>query len=303
MLTNILFGIAAGAAFYYLCAWWIAARELRSMTYIEVRNAQIEEDTQLERRSSRRERIEMQLTNLGYEGDWTPLLAGVAFLYLAIGVILSIFGFGNAIGAILALPLALFGAIAALISAGQKRRGRFERQLLQVLTSVAGHLESGDVPQMAFQKAARLVENPLRAELEAALASRIGSDSLSGAMRGLAMRYPSKSMQLLVAALAIDDTVGARLSPALRQAQTILERQFELAAEGNAEISQAKGEFFAISGVMATIALVFIVGSGGQAREAYSSAGGITVLVIALSNYLIGVFRARGVFRKAAAGR
>ncbi len=303
MLLNILLGLAAGGAAYYLCAWWATSRELRSMGYVDVRNAQIEEDTERERRLSRRERIGRQLSNFGYDGDWTPLLIGVAFIYLAVAVALSFFGFGDVVGAVLALPLAIGGSVAALASSRRKRAERFERQLLQVLTSVAGHLESGDVPQMAFQKAARLVENPLRGELEAALAARIGTDSLSGAMKDLASRYPSKAMQLLVAALAIDDTVGARLSPALRQAQAILERQFELAAEGTAEIAQARGEFYAITGVMAVIALILVAGSGGQAKEAYTSPAGLTVVGLALANYILGVFRARKIFRKAGRGQ
>jgi tight adherence protein B len=303
VLLNILLGLAAGATAYYLCAWWATSRELRNMGYVDVRNAQIEEDTERERRLSRRQQIGQQLTNLGYEGDWTPLLIGVAFIYLTIAVALSFFGFGDALGAVLALPLALGGSIAALATARRRRSERFEKQLLQVLTSVAGHLESGDVPQMAFQKAARLVENPLRGELEAALAARIGTDSLSDAMRELAQRYPSKAMQLLVAALAIDDAVGARLSPALRQAQTILERQFELAAEGTAEISQARGEFYAITGVMAVIAMLLIAGSGSEAKAAYTSPGGIAVVGLALGNYVLGVFRARKIFRKAGRGQ
>ncbi|MFM7088865.1 MAG: type II secretion system F family protein [Candidatus Paceibacterota bacterium] len=273
------------------------------MTYIEVRSAQIEENSRLEKRSSRRKRLRDKLSDAGYDGDWTPLLIGITFIYLLISTALTFAGFGNIIGAIAALPLATGGSIAALSAARRKKIHRFEKQLLQVLTSVAGHLESGDVPQMAFQKAAKLVENPLRGELEQVLASRLGSDSLSESMEYLLEKYPSKAMRLLVAALAIDDTVGARLSPALRQAQVILERQFELAAEGSAEISQARGEFYAITGVMAVIALTLLAGSGGQARESYTSTGGVIVISIALLNYAVGIIRARKVFSKAERGR
>lgn len=302
MLLNLLLGLTAGGAFYYLLAWLTASRDLRSMSYVDVRNAQIEEDISLERRLSRREQIERRLMALGYEGDWTPLLAGVTFLYLVIGVVLSFFGFGTIVGVVIALPISIIGAVTALASARRKRMGRFERQLVQVLSSVAGHLESGDVPQMAFQKAARLVENPLRSELEAALASKIGSESLSGAMGELGRRYPSKAMRLLVAALAIDDRVGARLSPALRQAETILERQFELAAEGQAEVSQARSEFYSIAIVMAVIAVLLIAGSGGEARSAYTSASGIFAMSLGIINYAFGAYRAQRIFRKAARG-
>lgn len=303
MLLNLLLGLATGGAAYYFCSWLYSSFSLRSMNYIEVRSAQIEENARLERKLTKRKRLEEKLSDVGYDGDWTPLLIGVSFIYLLLSTALTFAGFGNLLGALLALPLALGGSVAAIVTARKKKLMRFEKQLLQVLTSVAGHLESGDVPQMAFQKATKLVENPLRGELEQVLASRLGSDSLSDSMSELASRYPSKAMRLLVAALAIDDTVGARLSPALRQAQVILERQFELAAEGSAEISQARGEFYAITGVMAVIALVLLAGSGGQARDAYTSPGGIIVIGLALFNYSIGVFRAKRVFSRAERGR
>jgi Flp pilus assembly protein TadB len=303
VLLNVFLGIAAAGAAYYLAAWWSASRELRRLSYIEIRNAQIEEDLRMERRSSRRQRIEHRLANLGYEGDWTPLLVGVALIYLVIAVVLSFFGFGDAIGAVLALPIAIVGAVAALANTRRKRYAKFEQQLLKVLSSVAGHLEAGDTPPMAFQKAARLAENPMRTELQTALATQLGTETLSQTIGQLSTRYPSRAMTLLVAALSIDDRVGAQLSPALRQAQSTLERQFELSAEATAEISQARGEFFAISGVMATIGFALIAGSGGTAREAYASFMGIAVLALALANYGVGVWRALRIFRRAASGR
>jgi Flp pilus assembly protein TadB len=303
MLINVLLGITASGAAYYLATWWSSWRELRNLSYIEIRNAQIEEDIRLERKATRRQRIEQKLFNLGYEGDWTPLLLVVALIYLVVAVIFSFFGVGSSFGAVIALPISIIGAIASLANARRKRYAKFEQQLLKVLSSVAGHLEAGDTPPMAFQKAARLSENPMRRELQAALATQVGTESLSQTIGQLALRYPSRAINLLVAALSIDDRVGAQLSPALRQAQSTLERQFELSAETTAEISQARGEFFAISGVMAAIALALVSGSGGTAREAYSSFLGIIVLILVLTNYGIGVWRALNIFRKAASGR
>ena len=300
---SIFLGIAAGGAAYYLAAWWSASRELRRLSYIEIRNAQIDEDLRIERRSSRRQRMELRLANLGYEGDWTPLLVGIALIYLVIAVALSFFGFGDVLGAVLALPIAVVGAVAALANSRRKRYTKFEFQLLKVLSSVAGHLEAGDTPPMAFQKAARLAENPMRTELQSALASQLGTETLSQTIGQLSLRYPSRAMTLLVAALSIDDRVGAQLSPALRQAQSTLERQFELSAEATAEISQARGEFFAISAVMAAIGFALIAGSGGTAREAYASFMGISVLALALANYGVGVWRAFRIFRRAESGR
>jgi Flp pilus assembly protein TadB len=188
MLMNALLGIAASGAAYYLAAWWSSSRELRNLSYIEIRNAQIEEDIRLERKASRRQRVELRLANLGYEGDWTPLLVAVALIYLVVAVVLSFFGVGNTIGAVVALPISVIGAVASLANARRKRYAKFEQQLLKVLSSVAGHLEAGDTPPMAFQKAARLAENPMRQELQAALATQVGTETLSQTIGQLAHR-------------------------------------------------------------------------------------------------------------------
>lgn len=303
MLLKLMLGITVGGGVYYAYAWFAARRSLQSMSYIDVRNAQIEEDLRVERKLSRRERLNVQLSALGYEGDITPLAVSVTLLYLFIAVVLSFFNASDLVSVVVAFPVALGATVAFLSSVRRRRNAKFTRQLLQALGTVAGHLEAGDIPQMAFQKAARMAENPLRAELEATLASRVGTESLSEAIADLGERYPSRAMTLLVASLRIDDQLGARLAPALRQAQATLERQFELAAEAKAEISQAKGEFYAMSVVILGIAGLMMMSSGGDSREAYTSPTGIIVMSVTIANYLLGVYRANRIFRKAASGQ
>ena len=299
MMLSILLALAAGGAFYYLCVWFASRRLLGRMNYIEVRNAQIEEDLRDERKLGARQRVDHALLNLGYSGDWTPLLIAVTVMYLAIAVVLSFLGVSDLLATALALPIALTGALTGLATARRRRTARFDRQLLQVVASVATYLEAGDVPQMAFQKSARLIDDPLRSEIDQALASKVGSESLASAMRPLVDRYPSRAMSLLVTALNIDDQVGAKLSPALRQAQRTLERQFELAAEGQAEIAQARGEFYAITVIIGLVGVLLVVSSGPSAQGAYASPAGFLVLGVTLTNYALGIWRARRIFRKA----
>lgn len=302
MLIYILIALAAFGMSFFLMNWIATSFSLRKLSYIELRNAQIEEDLKKERKSKGKSFIRYKLAEYGYEGDIIPLAIVVAVVYVAIAAVLSLLGLGDLTGALIALPVSVATSLGVLSSMRRKRIAKFDRQLLKVLASVASHLEAGDIPQMAFQKAARLVDNPLRSELEATLASMVGSESLSTAIRRLEEDYPSKAMTLLVAALSIDDRVGARLAPALRQAQATLERQFELGAEASAEISQAKGEFYAISGIMGALGLVFLVLGGDAAREAYFSPAGIFFIGLAFANYLIGVWRANKIFNKAKGG-
>ena len=302
MLNVILIALAAIGMSYFLMNWIATSLSLRKLSYIELRNAQIEEDLKKERKTRGKSFLRYKLAEYGYEGDIVPLAIVMAVVYIAIAAILTMFGLNDLTGALVALPVSLLTSLGVLSSMRRKRLAKFDRQLLKVLASVASHLEAGDIPQMAFQKAARLVDNPLRSELEATLASMVGSESLSTAIKRMGENYPSKAMTLLIAALSIDDKVGARLAPALRQAQATLERQFELGAEASAEISQAKGEFYAISGIMAALGVVFLVLGGEAARTAYFSPLGLLLIGVALVNYFIGVWRGNKIFNKAKGG-
>ena len=300
MLINLIYGIFFGAAVYFLISYISSRRSLNSMNYIDVRNAQIEEDLLNERKLSLPKKIEQSLNGFGYSGNYLPLLAGITLLYLITSLFLTIIGVGNIIGVIISLPMSIGLTLITLSTLKKKSIARFERQLLQVLSVVVGYLEAGDVPTMAFYKAIRLVDDPLRGAFEKALASKIGSETLATVIEPLAKDYPSKSMFMLITALKIDDKVGAKLAPALRQAQKILERQFELSEEGKAEIAQAKSEFYAISIILFGIGLFLMVSTGDLTRNAYTSSLGIIVLSIALANYGLGVYRALKIFSKAA---
>ena len=300
MLINIIYGIVFGAAVYFFINYILSRRALNTMNYIEVRNAQIEEDIRNERKLPLNKKIQLYLSNFGYSGNYLPLLTGITLLYLLSSLILTIIGVGDFVGLLLSLPLSTGLTLLTLSTLKKKSISRFERQLLQVLGSVVNYLEAGDVPTMAFHKAVRLVDDPLRTTFERALATKIGNETLATVLQPIADEYPSKSMTMLITALQIDDKMGAKLAPALRQAVKILERQFELSEEGKAEIAQAKSEFYAISGILASIAMTLIVGNGQMTRSAYTSPLGLVVLTLAVANYGFGVYRALKIFAKAA---
>ena len=167
---------------------------------------------------------------------------------------------------------------------------------------IAAQIEAGDSINRALDKTVLMVEDPLRREFAAALAQMVGTTTLTTALRSVAVTYPSRAMDLFLAALEIDETMGAKLAPTLRQAQTTLERQFDLAAEATAEISQAKAEFFGITIVMALVAFGMFTSSEGIAREAYASPLGIAVLTGVVANYVFGIVRTARIFGRAKRG-
>lgn len=293
----LIAALATAGTIYYGVEWWSARTMHRRMTTIERANAQIEEDRARERKLSVKARLSKALRDRGYEGDWTPVLLAVAVLYMLSAVALKLVGVGTWVGGALALPAAILIATAGLATARRKQQAKFQVQLMQALGLIATQVEAGDGAKRAIEKTVGLVEEPLRGELTHALDSLVGTTSLVSALKELGDRYPSRAMRLFVAALEIDDKMGARLAPALRQAQIALEKDFELTAEATAEVASARGEFFGITAIIGFIVITLVGSAEGISKEVYQSPIGIIVLALAGVNYLFGIWRTLRIFR------
>lgn len=273
------------------------------MSYIEIRNAQISEDLRRKRKENITSVFSRTLSDLGYQGNLLPVFLFLTFTYLFIAVLLSLFGVNQVIGLFISFPLSLLFAVILRLIVKNKQDELFKKQLLQVISLVVASLDNGDNPINAFTKASLSVGDPLQKEFIAALQSMISAeDTLSQALEKVRNKYPSRSFDLVMAALSVDDKVGAKLGAPLRQAQKTLEKEFELAAEANAEISQARSEFYGITSVIGLVAFVLISGSSGQASEAYSSPLGIVVISFLSINYVIGIVRTLKIFQRAKRG-
>jgi tight adherence protein B len=298
----LVFGmIAAGATFFFL-AWLSELRNYRSMNRLEQLSAQIEfERRQLEKRTLAN-RVDELAVLWGLQGLWGPALGVVTVLYLSLAAVLGLLGIGDLIGAFVALPIAVSAGLLIMKSTKQREELRFRKQLLQAFGIIASQIEAGDSINRALDKTVLMVDDPLRRELAAALAGLVGTTNLTSVLYPVARKYPSRAMDLFLAALEIDETMGAKLGPTLRQAQASLERQFDLAAEATAEISQARAEFMGITVVMALVALGMFFAAEGVARNAYTSPLGIALLSATVLNYFFGVFRTLRIFAKAKRG-
>lgn len=302
-ILNILVGIAGGGATYFAANWWLIRRNLKNMSYIEIRNAQISEEIKTLRKEGFSKKLTGILNDVGYNGDWTPILLIITFLYLSMAIVLSFFGINQFIGLFLALPLSFLFTYTLMNFIESRKEDKFKKQLLQVVSLVVTFLDNGDNPINAFSRASLSVSDPLQKEFTEAFSSMLtAEDTISSALAPIALRYPSRAFDLVMAALAIDDKQGAKLGSPLRQAQYALEREFELSSEANAELSQARSEFYGISTIIALIAVVMLTGSAESSRKAYTSPLGIGVLSVLVLNYILGIFRTLKIFARAKRG-
>lgn len=301
-LLIVLSALAGAGAIYFLVQWLGQARELRSMTYVQVRNAQIEEELRKERQGSLLERIRQRLESFGYYGDPAPLAVGATFGYIALSAALSILGVEALTAVLIALPAAVAGTGLVLRASAKRRKAKAGDQITQLLRTVITYLEAGASPAQAFSKAATLIENPLRSDILDLLATRVGSEELSKTLEPLRAKYPSQAMTLVLTSLEVNDAVGAKLVPTLRQAEKLVTQQAELAAEATAEVSQAKAEFVGIAIIISLIGLFMLFTGGETSRSAYLSPIGIALLALGAGNFAFGVMRTMRTLNKAKSG-
>lgn len=280
------------AAFTYFIVRFVQLRSTyRGMTPIEQRYAEIHETRAQSDKVSVRERIRLEMRRLGLAEDLFPLYAALAFLYIAVAVPLRLTGLGEMVTMLAAIPVAGVAAWGLIVWRAQRRRGAFNKQLIDLLDLVNGQILGGVGAERALNMVTPRMPDPIRTEMLATLSAGQAGKDLLGAMRELAGRYPSRAFDMFIAALEIDRAQGAAVGPALTQASALLKRDFALAAEAKAEIAQTKFEFLGVAGIVVGLCAYLVFGSGPENREAYSSAAGVIALAIGAGNVALGGFR------------
>lgn len=296
LFLAVVFVSAFGSVFFLLL-WAQESRRLKSIGYAAAKAEQIEEEFIREARGDLLTGASRKLRRAGYTGDPAPVLAGLGFLVLSLSALLSLAGVDDPAALLASLMLTPAIGFLAIQYAVSRRRQKGARQMLTLMRAALLHLESGSSPPQALSRAAEQAGSPLREDMLRAIASKVGSVTLSEALEPIAEQYPSEAADLLIAAIGINDQLGAPLSPALQQAEAILTERQDLAAEATAELSSARSEFIGIT--VAITAIAFMLGRQPAAVAAYTTPLGLLVVVAGVTNYLIGVVRAVRMFRSA----
>lgn len=291
MLQNILIVLAlAGTIFFTILGFQTHSR-VRRMSQIDVKRAELEEALAREERKGPKDRLLISLRQNGYDGDLFPFIAGISFLYITLLIALRLLGAPYTVGALIALPASGMVVWTGAGWAARTRRARFNQQLVELLELLAGQIESGNGAQKALQSVVPNMQEPLHSEMTQVLNAQVASKDLIGSMRDLGERYPSRAMSMFIAALEIDQAEGQAIGPALHQAADLLRRDFSLAAEARSEISQTKGEFFAVLGILGAISAQLLLSGDAASRAAYTSPLGLAALTIAGANVAFGIWR------------
>jgi len=296
-------GLVAGGLFYFVAVWLISRSEYNKMTLSEIRAAQIAEEVRNYEKENIVESFDRKLNSLGYQGNLLPVVLAFTFLYLIQAILFSLIKLNPIVSVLIALPTSALTTLMTFNYLESRKAIIFQKQLLQLVSLVVTSLENGETPVTAFTRASSRVSDPLKKEFSAALNSMITSeDTISSALKPILKKYPSRAFELVMAALEVDEKVGAKLGGPLRQAQKSLEKQFELQSEATAEVSQAKAEFFGITTIIGVIAVLMVTAGGASSRAAYGSTLGILIISILLTSFGLGIYRTLRIFNRAKRG-
>lgn len=301
-LISILLSIAGGAAAYFAVSYIFTrisyskvAKSRIKMAYLAIEEAEKSQKPGLFERATDRLRI------AGWTGGITPIVSAVGFLYALCVMATYIMGFNQVLGMVVGLPLCVGVVFLVVTRTASRRQLAFQRQLMPALGMLAAQIESGNGAERALEQILPALEDPLGAELAAALASTVTLE-LVPALEEVARRYPSRAFTLFLAALEVDRLQGGALAPALREASSMLQRQFELAQEAQAEVSQAKMEFYAVGGIVGIIAMTLLSSGDPNVRGAYFSPTGLVGIAIGVILVATGIMRASRILRAAKGG-
>ncbi len=219
-------------------------------------------------------------------GEWLVLRSIIAFVCTLLGWSLA-----SAIwGALLGVVLGALAPPLVLRFMANRRAGKFEAVLPDVLTLLATSLNSGFGLSQALDAVARDAAEPAAKEFSRAIAeTRIGTE-LPVALERVAERMDSDSMRWTMMAIKIQQEVGGNLASTLRStAETLRERE---KLRGQVKALSAEGVMSAYILIALPIGLFFwmFMANGEYVSLLWTTFYGVVMLIAAGLSLVAGIF-------------
>lgn len=291
--------VAAATVFTLTLAFgslWLRKRA----TIVEIQDIELA-DT---RKRSVSERVDEAVRTFTDEYGFNVSPSTVTFVLVAVFAALTVlfargFGVNPVLGVVSAAMATATTVIYLTARMAETRRKKFSKQLLFALDTVAMKLRSGVSLSSAIAQTAEQVDQPLRGELEHAVAAAATMrGNLVAPLEELARKYPSASLDTLLGVVRLNAAGrGAKSADVLEEAADTLRRHFDLIEEAKAEIAQARGEFYAVAGILATITVVSLNGMDPDAKKVLLGPAGLVLFGAALGNFVLGIVRGQRLFK------
>lgn len=228
-----------------------------------------------------------RLENAGLPLRPAEYIAGHLAAVVGLGVATSLLT-GSFMLALAMVALATFGPVAALDSAGQRRRQRFERQLPDALAMIAGSLRGGWGVQQAMALVASESPAPTSVEFRRVETEvRLGMP-LEGALQLMADRVDSRDFSAVVTAIAIQREVGGNLAELLDSVGATIRERESLRRQVHALTAEGRISAYILTGLPFLIIGVLLVVNPGYLEPLIATVTGVVVLLATVFLLLVG---------------
>lgn len=199
--------------------------------------------------------------------------------------------------ALLGLPWAYVGtfaflafvlAIQAEATWAERRERKVERQLSSVLDMMIASVKAGASLTSALESARSVVRRPLQTELDVLVGRIRFGDSPQDALSDLAERLPLETIRLFAQALAVNWSIGGRLSDTLANVGKTVRDRAELTRRTQAMSTQARLSVVVIIGVTYFIAALMWRNDPARFTDFLASMVGQTAVATAVAAQGVG---------------
>ena len=220
-----------------------------------------------------------------------PVQLWLLTLFSSVAVGLVAYGLAQSFAlALIVAGLALFWPPGLMRWLRQRRQAQFERQLPDLLLSLAGALRAGAGLQSALQTIVTQSPAPIAQELGLVLKEQRVGVSLEHALSGLRQRMPGEGTQLLVSALIIALHTGGNLAETLERIGHTLRARLHLLGRIDALTAQGRMQAWVMAGLPVLLGLVLTALEPDAMQVLWHTPLGWGVLT------LVGVLEISGIF-------
>ncbi|KQR82924.1 type II secretion system protein F [Arthrobacter sp. Leaf337] len=217
--------------------------------------------------------------------DFTVMVTVAAFLAGLLGTLVT----NPVIGILLGVGTP-FAARLALALRTDKRRGKFESQLIDTIQMLIGGLRAGHSVMRSMEAAGLESEAPTSEELRRIVnETRIGKDARQ-ALEETADRMDSEDFRWIAQAIQINREVGGDLAEVLEQVAGTIRERSEIKGQVRSLSAEGKMSAVVLMAMPVAVAIMLTFINPGYMSVFVEGPVGITMMVVSVVMFIIGGF-------------
>lgn len=238
--------------------------------------------------------IDLQQANIGFRvGEYLLLRFALAIGLFAIVAVLAQ---ASALGIVIGLGAAVAGYVLPSVcvkTARRNRIARIEKQLIELLPSLASSLRSGFAFEQGLEAAANELGPPLAGELATLLQDvRLGA-TMQDALQALGQRIGSTDLDIALTAVLVQRTTGGNLAEVLDQAAETLRERERIRGDIQTFTAQQRMTGTILSVYPIVVGLILLAIMPSVWSKLFTEPAGQVQLGIAFTLQIIGFFAIR----------